>query len=236
MVHAFDYAARTDALRRLLEEEYGIPAPSEPDDPLDTLIRVILAQHASSPQKEQAFNALRARFPEWALLADAPETEIVGALWHAGLAHQKARRLKRLITTLLEEHGSLDLSHLRTMPLEEARAWLTRLPGVGPLTASLVLLFALERPVLPINTAIHRVAQRVGVLPPGVDAKRAHDILQTFMPDDTACVRAFHINMLKLARTFCRASRPKCGACPARMLCVYAHGGMPHPLDEQKPF
>ena len=234
MISAFDYAARTEALRRLLEEEYGIPAPSEPSDPLEHLIRVILAQHASSPQKEQAFAALRARFPEWAMLADAPETEIVRAIWHAGLAHQKARRLQRLIAILLEEHGSLDLSHLRTMPLEEARAWLARLPGVGPLTASLVLLFALQRPALPINTAIHRVAQRVGILPPGVNAARAHDILQAFIPAETDTVRAFHINMLRLARDYCRASRPQCSDCPARMLCVYAHGGAPQPLSENK--
>lgn len=219
----FDRAARARQVHRALLEEYGRPTWSGPGDPFETLVRTIIAQHTSSPNKERALAALRERFPVWDMLADAPRLEIVDAIYSAGLAHQKAKRLQRMTRQILDERGDLDLSFLEDMPLEEARAWLTELPGVGPLTASLVLLFALGRPALPVNTGLYRCAKRIGLIPPNVGAGRAHEVLQAAI--DSEDVYAFHVNMVRHARGICRAGRPQCGDCALAPYCEYVHGG-----------
>lgn len=219
----FDRAARTDAVHAELLAEYGRPTWAGPSDPFEALVRTIIAQHTSSPNKERALAQLRERFPIWDMLADAPLIEIVDALYSAGLANQKAKRLQALTRQILDERGDLNLAFLDEMPLEEARAWLSDLPGVGPLTASLVLLFACGRPALPVNTGLHRCAQRIGMIPPDVGARRAHRILQAHI--DANEVHAFHVNMVRHSKKICRSSRPRCGDCVVAMYCEYVHGG-----------
>lgn len=219
----FDRAARTTAVYEVLLDEYGRPTWSGPSDPFEALVRTIIAQHTSSPNKERALAQLRERFPIWDMLADAPLIEIVDALYSAGLANQKAKRLQALTRQILDERGDLDLTFLDEMPLEAARTWLSDLPGVGPLTASLVLLFACGRPALPVNTGLHRCAQRIGMIPPNVGARRAHRILQAHIDADE--VYAFHVNMVRHSRKICRSSRPRCGDCVVAMYCDYVHDG-----------
>lgn len=224
----FDRATRTSTVHEALLDEYGRPTWSGPSDPFEALVRTIIAQHTSSPNKERAWTQLRERFPIWDMLVDVPLIEIVDALYSAGLANQKAKRLQALTRQILDERGDLDLSFLNEMPLEEARAWLSDLPGVGPLTASLVLLFACGRPALPVNTGLHRCAKRIGMIPPNVGAGRAHRILQAHIDADD--VYAFHVNMVRHSKQVCRSSRPRCSDCVVAMYCEYVHGG--HRMDE----
>lgn len=219
----YNIKSRTHRVFEQLVAEYGRPTWSGPGDPFETLVRTIIAQNTSSPNKERALTRLQDRFPVWEMLADAPQIEIVDALYSAGLAHQKARRLQRIVREVLNERGDLDLTFLDEYPLEEARAWLMRLPGVGPLTASLVLLFARGRPALPVNTGLCRCAKRLGIIPPTVSTARAHDVLQAVLdPDD---VYAFHVTMVRHAKDVCRSSRPRCDDCVLMPQCDFVHSG-----------
>ncbi len=225
---AFDRAARTRAANELLQAHYGppepAPRPQPSDDLLARLIRVIIAQNTSRANQAQALERLGRRFPDPALIAEAPLVDVIDAIYVAGLAKSKAPRLQAMIAQLLETtDGTLELDFLRAMPVDEARAFLMALPGIGPLSASLVLLFGLNRPVLPVNTGLHRVALRVGMIPPDTSAERAHELLQAMLDDDD--LYAFHINAVRHARLLCTASRPKCESCPLAAICAWVNGG-----------
>jgi endonuclease III len=224
---SFDRAGKTRAANDLLELHYGRPQPELVEgrpDPLPRIIRSIVAQNTSRANQVKALDNLQRRFPDPALIAEASLADIIDAIYVAGLANVKAPRLQALIQTLLEAtDGTLDLGFLYDLPVDEARAFLMNLPGVGPLSASLVLLFAMGRPVLPVNTGLHRVAQRVGMIPPNMDAERAHALLQSALSD--ADIYPFHVNAVTLARDFCLASRPRCADCPLAVVCRWAHGG-----------
>lgn len=230
MLDAFDRAARVREGYRLLAERYGEPrreTRAERADPLPHLLRVIIAQNTSRPNQERALAALWARFPDPALIAEAPLIEVIDAIHSAGLANTKAPRLKMLIERLLEStDGTLDLGFLYDMPVDEARDFLMALPGIGPLSASLVMLFSLRRPVLPVNTGLHRVARRVGMIPPNVGAERAHALLQRPLEDEQ--IFSFHINMVRHARVVCTASRPRCDHCPLAPICQWVNSGVGH--------
>ncbi|MDQ4078839.1 MAG: endonuclease III [Chloroflexota bacterium] len=226
---AFDCVTKTQAAHDLLQVHYGRPKPEKSEkseeelDLIIRIIRVIIAQNTSKANQARALERLRRRFPDPALIAEAPLADVVDAIYVAGLANSKAPRLQAMIEQLLEAtDGTLELDFLREMPAEEARIFLMKLPGIGPLSASLVLLFGLNRPVLPVNTGLHRVALRVGMLPPNASAERAHDLLQAMLEDDE--IYPFHVNMVRHARQFCASARPKCESCPLAVICNWVHG------------
>ncbi len=109
------------------------------------------------------------------------------------------------------------------MELDEARAWLESLVGVGPKTAACVLLFSLGRPVLPVDTHVHRVSRRLGLIEPRTSAERAHQILGEMLPE--GAIYDFHVNMVSHGRQVCHARRPRCDACVLAPQCDYLHRG-----------
>mgnify|MGYP001388071539 CR=1 FL=1 len=227
-LQTWDRASRTREAHDLLVAHYGRPEWDEgaaTREPLvERLIRVVVAQNTSRANRALALDRLYQRFPDPALLADAPLYEIIDAIYPAGLANTKAPRLQEMVQQLLEAtEGTLDLSFLRTMPVDEALRFLTTLPGIGNLSARLVMLFGLGRPVLPVNTGLLRVARRVGMVAPGTSADRAHDLLPRMLPDEA--LYAFHVNMARHARETCTASRPDCAHCPLAAICLWVHGG-----------
>ncbi|MDP2726348.1 MAG: endonuclease III [Dehalococcoidia bacterium] len=202
--------------RRLLEE-YG-HHPWQPRlDPLSELIYTILSQNTSDVNSHRAFQRLRAAFPTWEKLMAAPVEEIAGAIQVGGLAFVKAPRIKAVLTRIAEERGSLDLSFLRDMEAQQARAWLRELPGVGAKTASIVLLFALGKPALPVDTHVHRVSRRLGLIGERDSAEKAHDLLEALLhPND---YYDFHVNVLTHGRRVCTARNPRCTVCVVNGLC-----------------
>lgn len=209
-------ARATEVLRRLAVA-YGLPEPKTRRDALSELIEVILSQHTSDANAARAFAQLRRAFPTWEALRDAPTAHVADAIRSAGLANVKAPRLQAVLRAIRERFGTLSLEHLASLPLDEARAELLALPGIGPKSAACVLLFGLGLPALPVDTHVHRVALRLGLLPAGTDAARAHPLLEALVPP--ASRYAFHVALITHGRRTCHARRPRCAACPLADLC-----------------
>lgn len=204
-----------------LGERYEHPAWAGPRvETVAELILTILSQNTADVNSFRAFTALRARYATWEEVLAAPTDELEDVIRPGGLAPTKSRRIQHV---LAEVHaatgGTWDLGFLGTMPLEDARAWLTSLPGIGRKTASIILLFNFGRPAMPVDTHIHRVATRLGMLPPRTPLDRAHDLLEgALRPEE---MYAFHVELIRHGRDTCRAPRPICGLCPLTDICPY---------------
>jgi len=227
--------ARVRVIQRLLTKAYGEPprpawagtvrpldraeAPArwEPIDPLDELINTILSQNTNDLNRDRAYHALRAKFPAWEAVRDAPAPQVIAAIKSAGLANQKGPRIQKVLRRITKERGELDLNFLRDWPADQAKAWLMSLDGVGPKTASIVLLFALGKPAFPVDTHIHRVTGRLGLIPPRTSADKAHEILETLVPPEW--YHSFHLNVIKHGRQVCKAQRPLCEKCVLQKYC-----------------
>ncbi|MCS6805542.1 MAG: endonuclease III [Acidobacteriota bacterium] len=203
-----------------LEAVFGVPRPGPKRNPLDVLIETILSQSTTDINSRRAFLQLKRRFADWQQARRARAQTIADAIRQAGLANIKSVRIKRVLQRIHARCGSLDLDCLRRMPLDDAKAFLTSLEGVGPKTAACVLLFGCRRPVFPADTHILRVAKRLGVVPPACSAARAHELLGQLIPSKK--YYSTHINLIRLGRRYCRPRHPRCVACPLLDHCRYA--------------
>ncbi|MFW6174360.1 MAG: endonuclease III domain-containing protein [Chloroflexota bacterium] len=209
-------AIAAEAVRRL-EPLYG-PVEWRPRyNALDELIFTVLTQHTSDSNAEVAFRTLRERLPSWMDVLEADTGEVADAIRHGGLANQKAPRIQAILRQILEEHGELELEFLSDLPLDDAKRWLTALPGVGKKSAAVVLSFSLGMPAMPVDTHIYRVARRLGLIPVKATEDQAHDIMERQVdPDD---VFRYHVLLITHGRRICKAQRPICGDCPMSDLC-----------------
>jgi len=206
-----------DAIR-LLTEEHG-PFANEPRlDPAHELTFTILSQHTSDINSERAFRTLMERFGTLEAVAAADVDDIEETIAGGGLAKIKAPRIKTVLNQILElNDGSLDLKFLAEMPMDEARAWLRQLPGIGPKSAGIILSFSLGMPAMAVDTHIFRVSQRLGFIGPKVNADKAHEILEAAMPPED--VYPFHAALITHGRKVCKAQRPLCGTCVVNYGC-----------------
>ncbi|MEZ0396695.1 MAG: endonuclease III [Anaerolineales bacterium] len=210
---------------RLLEF-YGQPTWRQPLPPLDELISTILSQNTNDLNRDRAFAALRARFPTWEAVRDAPTEAVVAAIRPAGLANQKGSRIQQVLRAITAERGRLDLSFLADLPLEAARRWLLQFKGVGPKTAAIVLCFSLNRPAFPVDTHIYRVTGRIGLRPEGMTVEQAHEHLERLFPPES--YYAVHLNLIRLGREICAARKPACERCPLCSLCAFGQSRSGH--------
>lgn len=206
----------------ILEEAYGRPEPPGRRDPLDQLVLTVLSQNTSDTNARRAYTALRNAFPTWEAVSAAPVAEVARAIRPGGLSRIKAARIQRMLREIQRPQQPPDLSFLCALPTPEAFAYLTGLDGVGPKTAACVLLFALNRPVLPVDTHVYRVCTRLGLLDAGTRAEKAHTALQALLRDDQ--VLSFHLNLIAHGRKVCRARAPRCDRCVLRPECRFAAG------------
>ena len=196
---------------RLLEQEYG-PLECHPTrDPVEVLINTILSQNTSDLNSGRAFNSLLATFGGWEAIASAPVDHIAQAIKSGGLYRVKAARIKQALNKIQTDRGRISLDFIKSLSTSEAKDYLTRLPGVGPKTASCVLLFSLGKPSLPVDTHIFRVAKRLGLIDPKVSIEKASDLLQEQIPPSKVC--QFHVHMIEHGRQVCRARQPRCHEC-----------------------
>jgi endonuclease-3 len=217
--------AATDHLgeiERLLDETHG-PRKLTPDgDPVATLVATILSQNTSDTNTARAFASLRQAYQAWQEVIDADTGDVVDAIRSGGLANRKGPRIQLALQALKDRFGSISLSSLETMDLDDARSELLAIDGVGPKTAACVLLFSLGKPALPVDTHVFRVASRLGLVETGTTAEQAHAKLEAMIGDDPQRTYRFHVELIQHGRTICRARVPACGRCVLRSYCAYA--------------
>lgn len=206
-------------ISKILDDVFGHPDWRPYLPPLDELIDCILSQSTTDLNRDRAFDALKATFPTWEDVMNAPTDEVIKTIKPAGLANQKAPRIQNALRHIYEQRGELNIDFLGSLPLEEARSWLTAMDGVGPKTAAIVLCFAFNRPAFPVDTHVHRVGQRIGFLPEGISADKAHPVMEAIIPPHDHY--AFHLNLIRLGREICTARRPYCERCPLTQHCDY---------------
>jgi len=209
---------RAAAVLAILQRTFTMPKWTEGDrDPFETLIVTIISQNTADRNTARAFERLSKRFeikPE--VLAKAEKSQIEECLRVGGLYRNKAKTIKHVSKIILEKfRGSLQL--IVSLPLEDARKTLMALPGVGPKTADVVLLFSEKKPTIPVDTHVNRVAKRLGFAPENGDYEAVRCSLQAlYNPSDFLTV---HVLLIAHGRRFCKARRPLCGQCPVNIHC-----------------
>lgn len=205
-----------EEIDRRLREAFGEPQKPRFSDPLEVLVRTILSQNTSDRNRDQAYVALRKRFPRWEDILAASEEEVAEAIKPAGLFRQRARRIREVLSRIQKERGTLSLDFLAELSDADAEKWLLSLPGVGKKTAYVVLLFAFGREKFPVDTHIARVTKRLGLWDGRGDP---HDALAPLIPVGHAY--RLHLNLIRLGRELCRPRKPRCTQCPLLKLCQY---------------
>jgi len=207
-------------LHRRLARAHGPLDPPRKRDPIEELVLTILSQNTSDTNRDRAFAALREGYPTWEALAEAREADLIRVIRPGGLANTKAPRILAVLREIRARDGDLRLDWMRAAPDEEITDYLVSLPGVGRKTAACVLAFSLERPAIPVDTHVHRVAERLGLLPARTSAERAHDALDEAIPPPLRV--PMHVALIRHGRAICKAARPRCETCPVRDMCPSA--------------
>lgn len=202
---------------RILHRTFGSPRHGNPEDPLEDLVFVLLSQMTTWQSSGRAYERLRRAAPTWRQVVELGEPGLAAVLGEAGLSKQKARRLLGILTRIYEDFGDFDLRALRHIPAREVERYLVSLPGVGLKTAKCVQMYALGTAVLPVDTHVHRVALRLGLLPGSSSPSTSHAALESVVPQRERY--SFHVNAIALGREVCRPLRPRCPVCPVAGLC-----------------
>ena len=205
----------------LLEKEYGIPRPDE-EEPVDLLVKTILSQNTSDANSLPAFARLKRAFPDYESLLRATDEAVSQSIRRGGLAEIKAKRIKAALKRIKEEQGEISLAALAGMNNEQAMDYLLRLPGVGPKTASIVLLFAFGMPFLPVDTHVFRLSRRLGLVEEKANPEKAQKMLERIVPPDKYV--SFHLNLICHGRQVCHARGPSHEKCCLQGCCDYVRG------------
>ncbi|MEA2132912.1 MAG: endonuclease [Solirubrobacteraceae bacterium] len=209
-------ARRVRALRDRLRLVYGRPLSPPHGQGVEELVLTVLSQSTNDRNRDVAYGRLRARFPSWEEVRDVPTAEVEAAIQPGGLHRQKAIRIQQILRALPDPP---DLAFLAVGTVEEARAYLTALPGVGRKTAACVLLFAFGMPDVPVDTHVSRVGTRLGLFRPGAPFEELHDEMLALTPRGGEL--ELHVNLLRHGRRTCHAQRPSCGDCALLRMCPY---------------
>lgn len=202
------YMDRLETIMDLLKQEYGVPERSGRDDPVDSLVTTILSQNTNDTNRDRAKENLDEAYASWDEVLEAETEDLADVIRIAGLGPTKAERIQTFLSMIKEEQGEYTLDHVTAMDKEEAKAYLQEFPGVGPKTAAVTLCFVFGMPVMPVDTHVYRLSQRLDLIPEDVGREKAHDLLESVVPDDR--IYEFHINLIKHGRAVCTAQNPTC--------------------------
>lgn len=184
---------------------------------IDELIFTVLTQNTSDLNAERAYDSLRKVLPTWGQVIEAETEKVADAIKHGGLSNQKSVRIQKILVEILKRLGHFELEFLADRPLEEAREWFTSLPGVGPKTAAVVMAFSLKMPAFPVDTHIHRVSKRLGLIAEKTTADQAHPIMEAMIPEDDRY--DMHVLLITHGRQICKARIAQCARCPLAQVC-----------------
>jgi endonuclease-3 len=212
--------AKLKRILKLLTEGYG-PRPWKCwGKGVDVLVDTILSQNTSNKNSDAGYRKLRRRFRSWNQVADAPVEEVEKCIRISGLSRIKAPRIQQILRQIKKAQGKIDLQFLNERTDEEAFQYLRSFKGVGPKTAACTLLFAFSKAVFPVDTHIHRIARRLGIVGEKVSAEGAQETLTPLIaPEDRY---AMHVLLIEHGRKRCVAINPKCDQCVLRRMCPSA--------------
>lgn len=216
--------ARVRAIRDRLRELYGRPVNRPHGHPIAELVRTILSQNTNDLNRDVAYERLRTALPTWEAVRDASVSEVEAAIKPGGLSRTKAPRIQQVLRELPGRGAEPTLDWLGETDRDEAIEFLVSLPGVGRKTAACVMIFALGRPEIPVDTHVYRVGGRLGLFAPGASFETAHDeMLAITDPEDAY---ELHVNLITHGRRVCRP-KPRCDQCELRRMCPWYRR---HPL------
>lgn len=204
-------------INRALTKAYGKKSACADEDPVDTLVETILSQNTTDINSHRSFLALKNAYPNWSSLIGESPSEVASIIRSGGLPDIKARRIIAALEFIVRERGTIELDFLRDLSPASADRWLAQMKGVGPKTRSIVLLFSLGKAAFPVDTHVHRVSRRLGLIGPKVTREKAQDDLGATVPKRQ--YYNFHINLIEHGRAVCRARRPACEACVISDVC-----------------
>lgn len=210
---------RIRSLASRFEKIYGPFIPKAKRDPLDELILTVLSQNTNDRNSGQAFENLKRAFPTWRDVLEAPIAELRETIRVGGLAGNKSRSIKGILKELVRRNGDFNLDYIDRIPLDQALENLVSLPGVGLKTASCVMLFSFGRPSMPVDTHVHRLSMRLGLVREKSTPEQAYRVLMAITPPEL--VYPFHLDLIQHGRTTCKAQKPRCGECIVRPLCPW---------------
>ncbi|MCF8259323.1 MAG: endonuclease III [Melioribacteraceae bacterium] len=214
-----DRNALIKKINKKLIERFGIPYRAEiPPDPLDMILATILSQNTNDKNSYKAFQNLKTEYETWEKVRTANVASIENAIRVAGLGKQKSNAIKNLLSELFEKRGALSLDFIRDEKSDDALVYLSSFKGIGIKTASCVLLFALEKDVCPVDTHVHRIVNRIGIVSEK-DRDKTYFSLNKKFPKGVA--HPFHTNLIRLGRQICKPKNPACKVCPIEKLCNY---------------
>ena len=215
-------------------------------DPTSELILTILTQNSADINAEKAFVTLRVAYPsgladeihepgagwggqglppgappDWDAVENAPLPELIDVIRPGGLAPTKAPRLQAMLRRIREERGDHSLEFLGSMAPIAARDWLTTIPGIGKKTASVLLLFCFNQPLMPVDRHVERVAKRIGLLPAKASPDLAHDQFIAMLAGEPERSYETHVLLIHHGREICQARSPKHDLCPIRGRCRF---------------
>lgn len=215
--------AKANRVEALFTQAYGARvwrAENHGDDILGALVATVLSQNTSDLNSGRAYASLKLAFPGgWDDVRTASVTDVADAIRAGGLANIKAPRIQAILSDVYERSGRTDLDHIRHWDDETIRAYLRSFHGVGAKTAACVLMFNLGRPVLPVDTHVHRVSQRLGLIGPTATPDQAHDLLPKLLDDDQ--IYSYHVHLIEHGRRVCHSRGPACDACPVQGECDF---------------
>lgn len=201
----------------LLEARYGTPRLGNKRHPVSELVFIILSARTRGRHHEKTYRDLRQRFRSWEAVRDAPLRDIERVIRDAGLSRVKARQIKTLLRRLTTDFGSLSPGSLRKMDTDALEAYLAGLPGVGLKTARCVMMYALDRPVFPVDTHCMRLFVNLGLMDGRMRFEYAQDILQDAVPVEIR--KTLHVNAVAHGRETCVPRLERCDRCVIAHLC-----------------
>lgn len=212
---------KTLLTHELLNQEYRHRILEPRRSHMHELISTMLSHRTNHKDEEKAFYTMLERFGDWEGVMHADVDELADAIQTTRYPGQKAPQIQQTLQIIKQERGEFNIDFLEEMPVEEAMAWLTKLPGVGVKTATLLLLFNFKKPVMPVDTHVFRISQRVGLIGAKVTANKAHTILLEMLPPEPEVLYNFHIHMLRHGQRICTFFTPKCEQCVLNSICNY---------------
>jgi endonuclease-3 len=202
-----------------LHEIYGSPNHNNKKDPLDELFFILLSQMTTHQSFNRVYERFKSKIGPWENLLETPVRKIASLIKNAGLSNQKAPRIKAIANRLKADHGFVSLGFLSKMDNHTGEQYLATLPGVGIKTAKCVLMYSLNRSVLPVDTHVKRVSERVGFLTLGLSPSKVHEEIEKVVPKSQRF--SIHVNGIVHGRTYCHPHHPKCKDCPLSRMCAF---------------